>query len=196
MTVVEEKTALRKWHLAGLREISPLQRAEWSQQIVARILTLENWRSAQAVMVYAPMSNEPDLTALFDLGKRLIFPKVTPHGLALYAVSAATHFVRVHGRLWEPDVPLCVEVAEAEVDLALIPALAYARQTGIRLGRGGGYYDRLLGHASFRAQAVGVCFQSQVVPRLPQEPHDLAVSAILTERERIDLKSNSSFLSP
>ena len=63
----------------------------------------------------------------------------------------------------------------------LVPGLAFARD-GARLGRGGGFYDRLLAGPQLRARRVGVCFEVQIVEAMPLEEHDQRVDEVLTER--------------
>ena len=70
-------------------------------------------------------------------------------------------------------------VSVGEIDLLLIPGLAFDVRGG-RLGRGGGYYDRLLAtRAGGGAVAIGVCFEFQRVNRLPLAPHDALVDGII-----------------
>ena len=65
-------------------------------------------------------------------------------------------------------------------DLVIVPGLAFD-PTGARLGRGKGYYDRWLG-ANPAVKTLGVCFSCQILEKLPAEPHDAHVDAILTEQ--------------
>ena len=71
--------------------------------------------------------------------------------------------------------------ALAGADLILIPALA-ASEDGTRLGQGGGWYDRTLPHRAPSAPIVAVVFDDEVLPggRIPREPHDIPVDAIIT----------------
>jgi 5-formyltetrahydrofolate cyclo-ligase len=64
----------------------------------------------------------------------------------------------------------------------LVPGVAFTR-AGQRLGRGGGYYDRLLSALPAKAVRLGVCFELQIVDELPSEPHDMRVDGVVTERE-------------
>ena len=180
MNVAEEKTRLRRQQLLALREISVSQRAEWSAEIVSRLQQTAAWQQAEVVMIYAPLPNEPNLLPLLTSGKQLIFPKVTPQGLTLHRVSDATQLTKTSGWLSEPDAS-CPEVDLAKIDLVCLPGLAFSSATGTRLGRGGGYYDRLLSRDDFRAMTIGVCFEIQVLDTLPQEAHDLCVQEIVTE---------------
>lgn len=85
-----------------------------------------------------------------------------------------------HIRPQEPNTPTLGPDALAAADLIIVPALLVARD-GIRLGRGGGWYDRALPHAKAEARIVAVCWPWEVVDGpLPRAPHDLPVDAALT----------------
>ena len=81
----------------------------------------------------------------------------------------------------EPDPSHCPLVAPEAIDLAIIPGVAFDPETGVRLGRGGGYYDRLLASPGFRAVTVGACFDLQLVAGLPAEEHDQRVDLVVSE---------------
>jgi 5-formyltetrahydrofolate cyclo-ligase len=99
-------------------------------------------------------------------------------------------------RHWDRATPLVRDAiglhapsAECEVlrpDLVVVPLLAFDR-AGVRLGQGGGYYDRAL--EALRAQGevfvLGLAYAGQETANLPHEPHDQALDAILTEKEYI-----------
>ena len=73
------------------------------------------------------------------------------------------------------DHPL---VEPAQIDLALVPALAYDIRC-MRMGRGGGYYDRYL--ADFPSVTVGLCRDALLQKKIPAEPHDRPVGLVVTE---------------
>lgn len=83
----------------------------------------------------------------------------------------------------EPDAASPV-VAPAEIDLMLIPGLAFTR-AGARLGRGGGYYDRYLARVSPGVIKIGVCFGVQLIEELISEIHDREVDMVVTESDLI-----------
>jgi 5-formyltetrahydrofolate cyclo-ligase len=76
-------------------------------------------------------------------------------------------------------------VAHAQVDLVLVPALAFDAR-GYRLGYGKGFYDRLLPQLA-RAERVGLAFELSLLPQLPNEDHDVAVHRVVTEKRVIEL---------
>ena len=76
--------------------------------------------------------------------------------------------------------------------LIFVPLTAFDRR-GFRIGYGGGYYDRTLGalKKTGRPVAVGLAFAVQEVARVPDQPHDIRLDRIVTERETIDCRSAS-----
>ena len=73
--------------------------------------------------------------------------------------------------------PQAAEIDPCTVDLVIVPGVAYDRQMN-RLGRGKGYYDRLL--AGISAPCIGICFDCQLVGRVPAESHDRPMDAVIT----------------
>jgi 5-formyltetrahydrofolate cyclo-ligase len=70
-------------------------------------------------------------------------------------------------------------VSPQEIDVFLCPGLGFTPD-GVRMGRGKGFYDRFLTAARADAVRVGVTFASQILPRLPAEPHDLLMQYLAT----------------
>ncbi len=165
----------------GAPRLSAEARTEKSAALCAALLRDALWQGARSVALFAPLSMEPDVELLFAFaeGKRLCFPKVLPEGLAFFAVPSPDSLVIPPGSPWrvrEPREGACSRVEE--LDLILVPGVAFTAG-GRRLGRGAGYYDRFL--ATQTAHRIGACFESQLVPDLPVEPHDMPMHRVLTE---------------
>ncbi len=101
--------------------------------------------------------------------------------LDFVAVRSPTELVRARHGVREP-APELASTPLGELEVLVVPGLAFDR-SGVRLGRGGGYYDRSLGGASVdtRPRTVGVAFACQCVDELPTATHDLRVDTIVTE---------------
>lgn len=168
----------------------------WRERLLAaRGATLPQARSAAGsalarwvtsltgtVCAYRPVGSEPGATlllpALLDAGCRVLLPVVVrrqPLDWAEYTGPACLAPAR-YGLL-EPMGPRLGPAAVTTADTVLVPALAVDR-TGVRLGRGGGYYDRSL--VAARGRLVAVVYDSELVAELPREPHDVLMSAALT----------------
>jgi 5-formyltetrahydrofolate cyclo-ligase len=81
--------------------------------------------------------------------------------------------------LREPELH-CPVVKKSELSCVFVPGLAFDAR-GMRLGRGGGFYDHFLGEAPPKLPRFGLMFARQRVERLPREPHDQALPAVITE---------------
>ena len=123
---------------------------------------------------------DPLLLEASAQGKRVCYPRVEGTNLELHAVSAHEELMVSRWNLREPVRAAGGGVPVSEVDLVLVPGLAFTRD-GRRLGRGGGFYDRLLGDPLLKARRVGVCFEAQIIESVPLEGHDERVEEVLTE---------------
>jgi len=82
--------------------------------------------------------------------------------------------------IWEPDAQ---RELEHQVDLVIIPGIAFDKQKN-RLGRGKGYYDRYF--VNDRVKKFGVCFDVQLMERIPAEQFDIKMDKIITSSFTIE----------
>lgn len=173
------KPALRAEFEARRRGLAPARRALEEEVVQAFVQATPEWRAARTVLLYRSFGAEFSVVGLtlaaWRAGKRTLFPRVAGTGLILHAVSSWSELRPAGLGVSEPAASSPI-VDPAEVDLAIVPGLAFSR-SGDRLGRGGGHYDRLL--PALRA-AWGVAFDCQLVDRLPAERHDQRVHRVVT----------------
>ena len=124
------------------------------------------------------------LKTALQAGKKLLLPRFCGKEYTLAEIrSLEDDLVLGHFRIPEPreDCPVAAELSPDA--LWLIPGLAFDSQ-GHRLGRGGGFYDRL--RQKFpQGTALGICRECQLLPDIPADPWDLPVHALLTPTSRI-----------
>jgi 5-formyltetrahydrofolate cyclo-ligase len=178
--VGESKKRLRSEVLHRLAELRPAQRALEEELVTAAIQDTPEWRAAGTVLLYRNLPGELSTVGLANgawrAGKRVAMPRVVgPGQLALHEVGAWSDLRPGAFGIQEPPASL-PQVDPAAVDLAIVPGVAWTRD-GRRLGRGGGYYDRLLPRLRL---AWGVGFDLQVMAALPLEAHDAAVARLWT----------------
>jgi 5-formyltetrahydrofolate cyclo-ligase len=174
---------LRRELTARGREVPADVRVKASAAALSRIRDQSEWRVARRVLLYAPLADELDLSPLMVLaraeGRLLALPRFDgargEYGAA--AVGDPEQDV-VPGQfgIREPAAH-CPAVPLNQLDFALVPGLGFDRE-GRRLGRGRGFYDRLL--TAFHGTACGVAMDWQVRESIPAEPHDKLVDCILT----------------
>lgn len=160
---------------AILRDLSPELKALQSAKIRTLLDTWTHWREAHTACVFSPILTEPDVLSPWPEKKKLLFPRVDGDRLRLHHVEAREHLKIGAFSLLEPAANF-PDVGK-KADLILVPAMAFDR-FGMRLGRGGGYYDRLL--SQFEGVSVGVCFEEQFLPEVPSEVHDQGVQFVIT----------------
>ncbi|WP_438487526.1 5-formyltetrahydrofolate cyclo-ligase [Streptomyces sp. S186] len=143
--------------------------------------------AAPTVAAYVSIGGEPDTRALIDAlraaGVRVLLPVLLPDNDLDWAVyEGPEHLAPAGWGLREPDGPRLTPEAVAEADVVLLPGLAVDR-TGLRLGRGGGSYDRVLARLERSGRPtslVVLLYDDEVLERVPAEPHDRRVHAAVT----------------
>jgi 5-formyltetrahydrofolate cyclo-ligase len=117
-------------------------------------------------------------------GKQMVLPvvQIDRSHLMLYAIEALDRDVAPGYRgILEPQPQHARAVVPHALDLVLVPGVAFDLQGG-RLGFGAGLYDRLLGQLPRDIAKIGLAFDFQVISRLPHQPHDVLLDAIVTDR--------------
>ncbi|HWD18896.1 MAG TPA: 5-formyltetrahydrofolate cyclo-ligase [Verrucomicrobiae bacterium] len=178
-----QKKALRLDLRARLKALTSEERRFGSLAACDQLRAQPLWRAAGCILFYAPLSSELDLAPLLAealaTGKTAALPGYVA-ATGLYEAFVITHLTDdcAPGRfgIAEPK-PGCARLPLNRLDLALTPGVGFD-ETGHRLGRGQGFYDRLL--AQTAAIKCGVAFDLQVVERIPAEPHDIRMNCLLT----------------
>lgn len=187
-----EKKALRHFYSARRNALSEDARREFDAAICQRIASMPIFQSARFVAAFIRLGAEPDLSELF-YGKRVILPRFNA-ACGVYEMVAVEDLKRdlLPGKYGIseplPSLPVMDPGLLASQVLFLVPAVACDRSGG-RLGRGGGYYDRLL--AGVKTPPVGVIYSCQLSETaLPGTEHDAPMGWVVTEREVIETAGN------
>lgn len=173
--ILGEKQSLRVEARGFLARLDAGLKRAASRKILAQLELWEPWRGAQTICAFSALATEPDILNPWPREKKIIFPRVSLEGLNLHFVEQAGELVRGSFGIREPSTQ--APSAPLRADLILVPGLAFDR-SGKRLGRGGGYYDRLL--ANFEGLRVGICFEEVIFNRIPVEHHDEVVDFLAT----------------
>lgn len=183
------KAVIRERALAARRRIADAVRDARSAAIADRLVELPAWRSARVIHSYVgavegEVGTRDLVRRALAEGRTVACPRVrwSPRGLDSFAIRSLDDLVESRRGLWEPDPRRTEPVSDAELDLVVVPGLAFDRR-GWRVGFGAGLYDRFL--AGVDAPRVGLAFSLQIEPSLPVEPHDEPVDWIVTEGETI-----------
>jgi len=155
-----------------------------SRIISEKAFSLIEGKGFNSFMLYYPYRNEVSLIHLFKLirssGGRTFFPKVVGNDLMPVEVFDLNELVP--GFMSIPEPPFNPDRVSRKVDVVFVPGIAFDLSF-CRLGYGGGYYDRFLERVD--ALKVGVCFDFQIVEKLPCEPFDVRMDVLISEKRKI-----------
>lgn len=147
-----------------------------SAAVAAKVAMSRFWKEAGTVLLYASLPYEVDTSALLGTeGKRLVLPVVEGEVLRLREYRPG-HLRTGYMGISEPDGD-CPEVSPSEIDLAIVPGVAFDR-AGNRLGKGKGFYDRLL--PCLKCPVIGLAFSWQMTGHIPSEEHDAPLSLVIS----------------
>lgn len=183
MTAEERKRLQRATAVAARRAIEPETRRVWNHEIAQRVLALPEFQNAQIILSYCAMRGEVDPLEIDEaarsMGKVIAYPQCCTAGLMIAAVPEDAHALRrgVLGMM-EP-IPGHYDIVPPErLDLVLTPCAAFDSRC-VRIGLGGGYYDRYL-RLCKRAKTVALAYEVQRVPLAEQEAHDVPLDAVVS----------------
>ncbi|WP_444970981.1 5-formyltetrahydrofolate cyclo-ligase [Streptomyces sp. SAI-25] len=184
---VPEKASLRRELLAARALLSTEDVTAAATALASRALALPELADARTVAAYVSVGREPGTRALLDAlrerGVRVLLPVLLADNDLDWAVyGGAEHLLPAGRGLLEPDGDRLGPAAVVEADAVLLPGLA-VDGAGMRLGRGGGSYDRVLARISAAGAdpaLIVLLYADEVVARVPVEPHDHPVDAVVT----------------
>ncbi|MGY1732999.1 5-formyltetrahydrofolate cyclo-ligase [Geodermatophilus sp. SYSU D01045] len=175
------KAALREAVLARRRARPPAERAAAAAAVAAALL--QRLAGVRLLAAFVPDETEPGHgrlpAVLTQLGTRVLLPVVPDSGAELRWAVDTGRLAPGRFGLLEPVGPRLGPTALGTAEVVVVPALAVDR-TGVRLGRGGGYYDRALDHVRPGAVVAALVFDDDLVDRLPAFEHDRPVTAVVT----------------
>lgn len=187
LSIQTQKEALRRLIRKEKAARSSRQLAELSRQIMDLLEHDAHFVTAKTVLMYCALPDEvatKDFMNRWYRHKNLLLPRVSGDDLTLHRYEGPDSLSIGAYHIPEPTTPEFLRFHE--IELAVVPGMAFDK-TGHRLGRGRGYYDRLLPRlSSEKLYLIGLAFPFQMVPHIPVEAHDVSLDRIITlENEKI-----------
>lgn len=188
--VREEKKALR-------HTIRTKMRSEWteeyrqtvSEQVCQQIETFLPFVRSHCVALYCALPDEVDLTVILERyqgDKRLLIPRVEGDDINFYSYQPEALITSDDYKILEPPADVEEAVDPAEIELILVPGVAFDLHGG-RMGRGKGYYDRFFARCPHALRAA-VTSSLQIVEQIPLEPWDVAMHYIITDSRTYEVR--------
>ncbi|HHX7181082.1 5-formyltetrahydrofolate cyclo-ligase [Bacillus cereus group sp. BY128LC] len=181
----EEKLCLRKQIIEHMNSLSKERYTTLSEQIAFSLYAQKEWTEAKTIGITLSMENEVNTYSIIEKaweeGKKVVVPKCNKETrtMSFRQISNFDQLETVYMNLREPIPALTEEVNADEIDLQIVPGVAYTER-GERIGYGGGYYDRYLMH--YKGKTLSLAYSFQMVDHIPIEPFDKNVEKIITEK--------------
>lgn len=185
--VLGDKSQIRQQLRDRLAAMSDQERHTKSVAACALIAATSEFQSAKTVMLFLSTPLEVDTAPLalraWQRGKTVVVPKVSWDARRMVPVEISSlsseHLQTTRHGLREPiagnPAPLSF------IDLVVVPGLGFT-ETGMRIGRGMGFYDRFLAQPDFLGVSCGLGFEEQVLPYIPMLEHDVPLCMLATDR--------------
>ena len=177
-----DKQQLRDMIRKKKRSMTSDQIESASRRLAQVFLCSSQYRKARSIYGYLPFNQEVDTTAILQQalcdGKRVALPKILDGKMFFVWVTDLSAVQK--GALGCPEPVADGPMADDPNALVLLPGLAFDLQGG-RLGYGGGYYDRFL--AAEHHPTVVLCYDFQILPKIPAEEHDLQADRLISTYE-------------
>ncbi len=170
------KQELRKWIRAEKKSYGKDELKSMSDRVAGSLELHPDFIQAQTVLLYNSLPDEVSTQSLLEKYsgvKNILLPRVVGDDLELISYHPDAVHVGAFG-IMEPDGAPFTDYPS--IDLAVIPGMAFDAQ-GHRLGRGRGYYDRLL--PKLQCKKIGLCFPFQFLELIPTEPHDIPMDEVI-----------------
>lgn len=178
------KSALRAQMRRRKALYTPEQREQLSNDIILKLMALPLWQEARTVLLYHSLPDEVCTHALIKAAlqqhKRVLLPVVVGNDLELHQYAVEDALVEGPFHILEPQGEIFTDYDT--IDLAVIPGVAFTPD-GKRLGRGKGFYDRLLSRLNTMPRpttTIGLAWPCQMLSQIPTEPHDITVQQVIT----------------
>jgi 5-formyltetrahydrofolate cyclo-ligase len=181
-----EKGIIRKKLISQRNTIPFEDRQKKSQLIRDRLTQNPDFSTALTIMAYVSFASEvitqEIITHSLREKKRVIVPVVdiARHHLLLSEIKHHNELVPSTYGIMEPQQLRIVQLDQ--IELFILPGVAFDEK-GVRLGYGGGYFDRLLGDRKQHQKLIGLAFELQMQKELPCLPHDIFMNMVITEEK-------------
>lgn len=185
-----DKENIRREVSRKRRYLTKRQKNKLDDIITTKLISTPEWKHAGTVLIYVSHIYETDTVKVIKKSipnKHIIVPKthLRFNTLSLHKIDDFDDLVKGRYKLLEPH-PDTIIVSPSEIDLAIIPGIAFDRK-GHRIGYGKAYYDRLNKH--LKCPKISLAYSFQIVDNIPAQKHDIPVDVIITEKEIIHSNS-------
>jgi len=182
------KNKLKGIMLEKRNSLSKEEMLEKGRKIEASLLNLQEYKNSNTVMFFVSFNSEVNTHEMIKKAlkeKIVAIPKVLQHEIEPSIILGLDNLVQA-GRFGILEPIEIMKLAYKSIDIVLVPGIAFDKE-GYRIGYGFGFYDKFLKKVA-KAVKIGLCFDFQLVDKVPKEEHDVAVDFIITDERVIECR--------
>jgi 5-formyltetrahydrofolate cyclo-ligase len=179
-----DKKEIRSSMIEKLKMIPAEERDIKSKLITEKLIQTKVWNKARIIATTMSMEHEVNtsflIQAAWNEDKTIVVPKCIhkTKEMKFYKITSFSDLEKGYFDILEPKVEQCVEIVKDDIDLIIVPGVAYTKE-GSRIGYGGGYFDRYL--ENYQKDILSLAFQCQMTTKLPFEQHDIHIPLIIND---------------
>ncbi len=179
------KKTTRKIILDKRDSLPARYRKKISKIITGKFLGTAYYINSNNILIYYPFGSEVDVTPIIKEAlknkKNIILPRIDNRRLKLFYVNNPEEQLEkgTYG-IMEPTTALCRPAKISDIDLVVVPGVGFDKNLN-RLGYGGGYYDKLLLRIPEGVKKIALCFDIQIVNKIPVSKNDVGVDLLITD---------------
>jgi 5-formyltetrahydrofolate cyclo-ligase len=186
---IGEKDSIRKQIIEHRDSIDINTKGQWDESIFNSLVKSEWYKKANTIFAFVSFKSETDTHKIINYaiqdGKTICVPRIKSKqkGIEIFKIDSFHQLEKGYFGILEP-IESCLAVDSKDIDLILMPGVAFDRQGG-RLGYGAGFYDRFLSKINNSVDKIAVAYHFQVLDNIPMDEHDVRIDGIVTEEETI-----------
>ncbi len=182
---MDTKKALRKQMKDIRKNMNPSYKKECDEKIFRGLISSSLYKNTDTILCYVSTDIEVDTRQFIEYalnnGKKVAVPKSYQDGIMLfYEIDTLENLERSPFGIDEPCENIHKRIDELEINnaLCIVPALSFDK-FGMRLGYGGGYYDRFL--SAYSPKTIGICYSVCISDKIDSHEYDVKIKNIITE---------------
>ena len=188
------KQTLKSGILEKRKSLSKREIDEKSRVIKEKLFSLNEFKDAKNIMFYVSFNNEVDtiniIKGLLDKNEKKVIVPFVEKGNPVLQLSEIKDFNDLEPKTFgilEPRENKIKNFDIGKLDLAIVPGIAFDKK-GHRIGYGYGYYDRLLEKLNKNIIKIGLCYEFQLIDKIPKQKHDIPMDIIITEKRIVKVQ--------
>ncbi len=191
---VVDKKVLRKEMLIKRDNLDKDKKLFFDNRIKERLEEMKFFKEAEKIFIYVSFGSEINtvnyIKDFLEEGKRIFIPRTNIEEKTMEAVEIKSldNLTKDKYGILEPARDI-EAVDKVDLDLIILPGVVFD-ELGGRIGYGGGYYDKYLSNLDKSIPKAALCYEFQIIDKVPTEEHDIKADCIITEERVIILQHN------